>query len=59
MWRRVILKKAISGPRIGTLRAKWLKELEREEDFRAFTRFVECYISILYKTATKRFFIKD
>ena len=59
MWWRVILKRAISRPKTGTLRVKWLKELEREEDLRASTRFAECYINILYKIAIGRFFIKD
>ena len=59
MRQRVILRKVISRFRIGTLRAKWLKKLEQEEGLRVITRFIKYNISIYYKTATKRFFIKE
>ena len=59
MQQRVILRKAISRPRINTLRVKWLKELEQEEGLGAIIRFTECNIGIYYKTAIKRFFIKE
>jgi len=59
MRQRVILRKIINRPRVGTLRVKWLEELEQEEGFKAITRFVECNINIYYKTATKKFFIKE
>ena len=41
MRQRVILRKAISRPRIGTLRVKWLEELEQEEGLGVTTRFIE------------------
>jgi hypothetical protein len=36
-----MLRKLIYRPRIGTLRAKWLKELELKEEFRVTTKFTE------------------
>jgi hypothetical protein len=36
-----MLRKLIYRPRTGTLRAKWLKELELEEEFRVTTRFAK------------------
>ena len=38
-------------PRAGTPRAKWLEELEQEEDLKAATRFAEKNIRKCYKTA--------
>jgi len=49
MRRRVILRKIISRFRKGTLRVKWLEELEWEEELRAIIRFIECNINIYYK----------
>jgi hypothetical protein len=34
-------RKLIYRPRIGTLRAKWLKELELEKEFGITTRFTK------------------
>jgi hypothetical protein len=34
-------KKLIYRPRIGTLRAKWLEELELKEEFRITIRFAK------------------
>jgi len=59
MRRRVTPRKAISRPRIGTPRVKWLKKLEQEEGLRATTRFTERNIGIYYKTAIGKFFIKE
>ena len=36
-------------PRAGTLRAKWLEELELEEELKAVTRFVERNIGKYYE----------
>jgi hypothetical protein len=36
-----MLKKLIYRPKTGILRAKWLKELELEEEFRVTTRFIK------------------
>jgi hypothetical protein len=36
-----MLKKLIYRPKIGTPRAKWLKELELEEEFKVTIRFTK------------------
>jgi hypothetical protein len=36
-----MLRKLIYRPKIGTLRAKWLKELELEEELRVTIRFAK------------------
>jgi hypothetical protein len=36
-----MLRKLIYRPRIGTLRAKWLEELELEKKLKVTTRFAE------------------
>jgi hypothetical protein len=43
-----MLRKLIYRPRIGTLRAKWLKELELEEEFKVTTRFTKKDIGKCY-----------
>ena len=47
----MVLKKVISRPKAGTLRAKWLEELEEEESLRVLIRFKERNIGKYYKTA--------
>ena len=46
-------------PKAGILKAKWLKELGQEEDFKALIQFTKKNISIYHKTAAGRFFIKN
>jgi hypothetical protein len=36
-----MLRKLIYRPKTGTLRAKWLEELELEKEFRVTTRFTK------------------
>jgi hypothetical protein len=36
-----MLRKLIYRPKIGTLRAKWLKELELEEELKVTTKFAK------------------
>ena len=48
---RTLLRKLIYRPRIGILKAKWLKEFKQEEDLGAATKFVERNIGKCYKTA--------
>jgi hypothetical protein len=36
-----MLKKLIYKPKTGTLRAKWLKELKSEEEFRVTIKFAK------------------
>ena len=48
-----MLKKSISRPKTGTLRAKWLEELEEEESLGVLIRFKKRNIGKCYKTATK------
>ena len=40
---KIALKKVTNRPKIGTLRVKWLKELEQEKDLGVLTRFKERY----------------
>ena len=40
-------------PRVGTPRAKWLKELKLKKELGAVIRFVEKNIGKYYKTATR------
>ena len=47
-----MLKKVISRLKVGTPRAKWLKELEEKESFRVLIRFKEKNIGKCYKIAT-------
>ena len=52
-------KKSTHRPRAGTPRAKWLEELESEEELGAVTRFAERNIGKCYETAAGRYFLKD
>ena len=45
--------------KIGILRAKWLTELEEEENIRVLTRFAERYTKGCDKVVIKRYFLKD
>ena len=42
------LRKVTNRPRVGTPRAKWLHELEEEEDLGILTRFEERYTKGCY-----------
>ena len=46
-----MLKKVISRPKAGTLRAKWLEKLEEEKSLRVLIRFEERNIKKYYKIA--------
>ena len=48
---RILLRKLTYRPKAGILRAKWLKELKQEEDFKAVTKFTERNIGKCHKTA--------
>jgi hypothetical protein len=52
-------RKLTYRPRAGTPRAKWLEELEQEEDLGAATRFAERNIGKCHETAVGRYFLKD
>ena len=56
---QTLLRKLIYRPRAGIFRAKWLEELEQEENFRAATRFTEKNIGKCYKMAVRQYFLKD
>jgi hypothetical protein len=43
-----MLKKLIYRPKTGTLRAKWLKELKLEEEFRVTIKFTKRDIGKYY-----------
>ena len=45
--------------KVGILKAKQLEELKLEEKLKAVTRFIERNIEKYYKTAAKKYFIKD
>ena len=40
-------------PKVGILRAKWLKKLKLKEEFKIITKFVEKNIGKYYKIAAK------
>ena len=46
-------KKAISRPKAGTLRAKWLNKFKKEESLRVPIRFKERNIGKCYKITAK------
>ena len=46
---RTLLKKLIYRPKVGILRAKWLKKLKLEEELRVVIKFVERNIGKYYK----------
>jgi hypothetical protein len=48
-----MLRKLIYRPKVGTLRAKWLKELELEEKFGVTIRFTERNIRKCWEIAAK------
>ena len=50
---RTLLKKLIYRLRVGTLKAKQLKELKLKKEFRAVTRFIKRNIGKCYKIAAK------
>ena len=40
-------------PRVGILKAKWLKKLKLEKKFKAVTKFIKKNIGKYYKTVAK------
>jgi len=56
---KIALKKVTNRPKIGTLRVKWLKELEQEKDLGVLTRFKERYIKGRYKAVITKYFLMD
>jgi hypothetical protein len=52
-------RKVTNRPRAGTPRAKWLTELEEEEDIGIPTRFAERHTKGCDEAAMKRYFLKD
>ena len=50
---QTLLRKLIYRPRAGIPRAKRLKELKQEENYKAATRFTERNIGKCYKIAVK------
>jgi len=45
--------------KVGILRAKWLTELEEEENLGILTRFQERHIKGCYKVVIKKYFLTD
>ena len=56
---RTLLRKLIYRPKVGTLKAKQLKELKLKKELRVVTRFIERNIKKYYKIVAKKYFIKD
>jgi hypothetical protein len=56
---RAPVRKITNRPRIGTPRAKWLDELEQEEDLGIPTRFAERHTKGCHDAAMKRYFLTD
>jgi hypothetical protein len=52
-------KKATSRPKVGTPRAKWLQELEQEEDMAILPRFEERHLKGCREAASRRYHMKD
>jgi hypothetical protein len=53
------IQRITNRPRAGTLRVKWLDELEEEENVGVLTRFAERYTKGCDKVVIKRYFLKD
>jgi len=53
------MRKITNRPRVGTPRAKWLQELEQEEDHGISTRFEERHTKGCNDAAMMRYFLKD
>jgi hypothetical protein len=56
---RMPTRKVTNRPKAGTPRAKWLEELEEEEDLGVPTRFAERHIKGCNDAAMKRYFLTD
>jgi len=53
------IRKVTNRPKAGTPRAKWLTELEEEENLGILTRFQERHTKGYHKAAIKRYFLTD
>jgi len=56
---RALIRRITNRPKIGILRAKWLTELEEEEDLGILTRFKERHIKGYYNAVMRRYFLMD
>ena len=56
---RAPIQRITNRPKTGTLRVKWLNELEQEEDLGIPTRFEEKYTKGCYNAAIIRYFLID
>jgi len=56
---RAPVRRVTNRPSAGTLRAKWLDELEQEEDLDILTRFKERHIKEYYNIVITRYFLID
>jgi hypothetical protein len=56
---RAPVRKVTNRPQAGTPRAKWLNELEQEEDLGIPTRFEERHTKGCHDAAMTRYFLKD
>ena len=55
----VPIRKVTNRPRAGTPRAKWLNELEEEENTKVLTRFKERHTKGCYEVVIVRYFLTD
>jgi hypothetical protein len=56
---RTLLKKLIYGLKVGTPRAKWLKEFKLKKKLKTPTQFTKRNIKKCYKTVAEQFFLKN
>jgi len=56
---RALIQKIINRSKIGTLRAKWLSDLEDKEDLGVLTYFIERHTKGCNNAAIKRYFLMD
>jgi len=57
--KKIPIRKVTNRLKVGTPKAKWLTELEEEENLRILTRFQERYIKGCYEVVIKRYFLTD
>ena len=57
--KKLLIRKVINRPRIGTLKVKQLIELEQEESLNILPRFEERYTKGYYEVVIKRYFLKE
>jgi len=57
--KKIFIRKVTNRPKAGISKAKWLTELEEEENLGILTRFQEQHTKGCYKAVIKRYFLTD